>query len=181
MRSLRKRIIVFAVCALLMMTLISSAFATSVHANSIAGANVYDKTETDPFCFSFQKQSGNQRIGAFGQNHSNPVRANQTFPKLTVNVKVIIDNYSAYSSVLARNPGFSFSLKRSTDLVDLSSLYSLSSYDNFPSPYTFYGPKEIRWTGGEDSKPTVTFERAYAQYGVAEDLVRAFRNNKPAF
>lgn len=176
MRSLRKRIIVFAVCALLMMTLISSAFATSVHANSIAGANVYDKTETDPFCFSFQKQSGNQRIGAFGQNHSNPVRANQTFPKLTVNVKVIIDNYSAYSSVLARNPGFSFSLKRSTDLVDLSSLYSLSSYDNFPSPCTFDGPYEIRWTGREGSTK-VTFDPADAPYyalygiGVAEDLL----------
>ena len=160
MRSLRKRIIVFAVCALLMMTLISSAFATSVHANSIAGANVYDKTETDPFCFSFQKQSGNQRIGAFGQNHSNPVRAYTTFPQLTVNVKVIIDNYSAYSSVLARNPGFSFSLRRSTDLVNLSRLNNSydSSKDNFPTPCTFSGYEEIRWEGGVDRSPTVTFD-----------------------
>ena len=175
MRSMRRRTIVFAVCALLMMTLISAAFATSVHANSIAEANVCNKTETYPFCFSFQKQSGNQRIGAFGQNHSNPVRAIKMFPQLTVNVKVIIDNYPDYSSVLAGNPGFSFVLKRSTDLVDLSSLlenyyFFDHSKDNFPSPYTFYGPAEITWTGGEDSK-TVTFKRADAQYGVAEDLL----------
>lgn len=176
MRSLRKRTIVFAVCALLMMTLISSAFATSVHANSIAGANVYDKTETDPFCFSFQKQSGNQRIGAFGQNHSNPVRAYTTFPQLTVNVKVIIDNYSAYSSVLADNPGFSFSLRRSTDLVNLSRLNNSydSSKDNFPTPYTFSGYEEIRWEGGVDRSPTVTFDSQYAYaypYGDPVDLL----------
>lgn len=171
MRSMRRRIIVFAVCALLMMTLISAAFATSVHANSIAEANVCDKTETDPFCFSFQKQSGNQRIGAFGQNHSNPVRAYYTVPKLTVNVKVIIDNYTAYKSVLAENPGFSFSMRRSVDLVDLSSsIWGWSnSMDNFPTPYTFVGTEEITWEGGEGSKE-VTFDPVDA-YGKLEDLL----------